>query len=147
MRSPKPVFATAKFLADAKDRVNSFARDCVPGPSDDGDVGKPETFADRLRILSRLAGSDSKLAAMCGLGRATLSTAIREDGGRIMTARLLREHINVDLNWLICGDGDPGDLRFPTSTAESIAERVKPPRRPKHSGRHKARTSSPKSDG
>lgn len=138
IRDPKPMADTAKNLAAAKNVVKPFTRDYEASRVDDDSVAEPRTFAERLALLGRLAGSESALARMCGLGRATLSSAARADGGRIQTARLLRETIGVDLNWLICGDGSPGELHFPKSTSEAIADRVRRPVRPRTSGRQRA---------
>ncbi len=117
-------------------------------------------LGERLQLLcNRLKCSWSKLANLTGLARATLLKAaqVKPDDepprGRQVakvpslttdTLKLLWRHTNVNLHWLITGEGDMGDVYLREEEApekdrdariiESRTERpndVRPPRKPK----------------
>jgi hypothetical protein len=81
--------------------------------------------------------SASEFSLRCGLSRATISSAIRNKSCAASTLKILHELAGVDLHWLICGEGTPGDLRLPDTPAASIAERTKRPARPEPNVRDK----------
>jgi hypothetical protein len=143
MRSPRVPSDTAKCIAAAKDVVNAFGGDYVRRRAEDGLMGtndfrgRLQTVVEMLAPKVRGDASASEFSLRCGLSRATISSAIRNQSCAASTLKILHELAGVDLHWLICGEGAPGNLRLPDTAARSIAERTKRPTRPEVAVREK----------
>jgi hypothetical protein len=69
----------------------------------------PKTFSGRIRRLTEvLRVSITTLSVEAGLSPSGLSGAMRAEGCTMATLAALHERTGVDLNWLVCGDGDMG---------------------------------------
>lgn len=105
------------------------------------------TFGGRLEWLVLRAGSgrpgdDGGRAAAraLGLAEATINSSIKANSASFRTLSLLHRITGINLNWLICGDGEHGEFHWPTP-AESVKERT---RRSRSQPKPDRRTPSPK---